>query len=112
MAVEHEFSAMEARTATTRRAMRDRFLRQSNVVQAYRRLFLNDDGDLKPEAARVLADMARVAGLGTVLPATASDAALREREGKRGLALHVIARIDLDGNKLRELSRQIRELEQ
>lgn len=108
---EHEFMAVEARTAQTRRSLRDRLIRRSNTVTAYRRLFLTDAGELKPEAARVLGDIARVAGLGAALPDTTTDAALRQREGMRSIALHVLARIDLDGSKLRDLSQQIRELE-
>lgn len=88
---------------------RVRAIRDANTIRAYRRLLLDGNGDLKPEALAVIEDLSRVAQLGRVVPAQVSDAHMREINGRRMLALHFIERIDLSGEKLRRLATKLRE---
>lgn len=59
---------------------------------AYRKLFLDEQGRLKPEAEIVIGDLARAAQMGRVLIA-ATDNDLREQAAKRSLILHLFARL-------------------
>ncbi len=77
-------------------------------MRSYRALFLDADGNLKPEAVDVIADMSAVATIGVADQAGTSEAVLRDRAGRRTMTLHVIARMDLDGSRLRDLAGKLR----
>lgn len=109
MSNEFAFMAAEAATATRGVQVLRRIRRSMNVYSAYHRLFVGEDGQLRPDAMLVIADIVRVAGLGAIVP-NQSDAQLREREGRRMIGLHILARIDLSGEQMRQLAQQEREL--
>lgn len=81
----------------------------ANVIRSYRAVFLDEHGDLTALACDVIADIADEAQLGRFDQSQISDAMMRERNGKRALALHILSRLDLDGSKLRKLARRMRE---
>lgn len=113
MALEHEIEALAAQAEQKRRNRVLALLKwrwRRRVVLAYRKIFVGPDGNLTPDAIVVLADIGNTARLGVADPVAASDGALRERVGRRSLALHIIARMDLDGAALREVSNKLREL--
>lgn len=113
MALEHEIDALAAQAGAKRRQRILALIKwrwRRRVVLAYRKLFVGEDGQLTPEAVIVMADIGNTARLGVVDLAAASDAELRERAGRRSLALHIIGRMDLDGSALRDLSKKLREL--
>lgn len=88
---------------------RRRAAAKSNVIRDYRRLFLDEHGELSSAAIAVIADVAEVAQLGRFDPGAVSDTEMRERNGRRALALHILSQIDLDGSKLRKLAKTMRE---
>ena len=110
MALDHEIEAMAAQAERDARKLKRRLLGRRSVAMAYRRLFLDPvAGDIKPEAIEVIADFSSVALLGVAdIPAMPDDQ-LRDRAGRRALALHILARIDLDGSALRDLASKLRE---
>ncbi len=108
MSSEFGFMGLEAATATRSAQHLRRIRRSMNVHGAYHRLFVGEDGQIRPDAMRVIADIVRVAGIGTIVP-NQSDAELREREGRRMIGLHILARIDLSGEQMRQLAQQERE---
>jgi hypothetical protein len=117
VALEHEFLALEAQAERTRQQTIGarlkhvaRLVRERGTVRAYRSLFLDGEGNPTPDAVTVIADFAGVGRLGFVDLATATEAEMRDRAGRRALALHILGRLDLDGTKLRDLTRKIREL--
>ena len=88
---------------------RRRAVARSNTIRDYRRLFLDDDGALSIAAIAVIADITEVAQMGRYDPGNVSDGEMRERNGKRALALHILSQIDLDGSALRRLAKTMRE---
>ena len=111
MAVDTELEALAARAdqaAQESLAARARRLRDFRVVRAYRDLFLDANGKLKPSAVQVIADFSAVARLGTTSNIASTEGELREYSGRRNLALHIIGRLDLDGSRLRDLARNLR----
>ena len=90
---------------------RQRAKRRFDTVAAYRRVFLGDDGQLTESARAVIADFAEMAQLGVFDPGQISDAEMRERNGARRLALHILSSIDQDGSVLRKLASKLRENE-
>jgi hypothetical protein len=115
MALEHELEALAARADAEghRRWMRKlRLLTRRNAILAYRRLLLDEHGQVMPDAAQVIADLAAVARLGMADPLAITDGELRQRAGRREIVLHLIARMDLDGSRLRQLSKQLRGIDQ
>lgn len=82
---------------------------QHRTIIAYRRLFLDAEGKVRPEAVDVIADIASIAQLGRAVPTIATEGEMRAIEGRRMLALHILGRMDLDGSRLRDLSRKMRE---
>lgn len=116
MALDHEVLSLAARAdAIERASLADRArhkmrrIRDHRIISAYRRLFVEADGTLKPDAVDVIADLSAVARLGIVDGPTMSDAEMREAAGRRTMALHLIARMDLDGSRLAKLAAQLRE---
>ncbi|MFD1034148.1 hypothetical protein ACFQ15_05735 [Sphingomonas hankookensis] len=109
MSSEFAFMGVEAANATRGAQTLRRLRRAMNVHSAYHRLFVGEDGQLRPDALLVIGDIVRVAGIGTIVP-NQSGAQLREREGRRMLGLHILARIDLSGEQMRELAQKEREL--
>lgn len=85
--------------------------RRFDTVAAYRRLFLGEDGDLTEVARAVIADFSEVAQLGRFDPGQISNDEMRERNGMRRLALHILSSIDQDGSVLRKLASRMRENE-
>lgn len=102
-----------AATAEARRkhrlAERARAVFQRRTILAYRRLLLDDDGDFRPDALKVLGDLSAVAKMGIADADALTEAELRTRAGRRSLVLHIFARLDLSGEKLRKLAKSIRE---
>lgn len=88
---------------------RRRAVDRHNIIHAYRRLFLDESGELSAVAIEVIADISEVAQLGRFDPGTVSDSEMRERNGRRALALHILSQIDLDGSRLRKLAKTMRE---
>lgn len=79
---------------------------QRRTMRAYARLFTDADGALTADAQLVLADLAVAAGMGKVRPTHGAEA-LHFQEGKRGLLLHVLAKMDPSNIEL--LASKIRE---
>lgn len=116
MSLDHEVISLSAQAdamadASLAERMRKRMKRaaEQRTISAYRALFLNADGTWKPEAALVIGDFSAIARLGVADDVALSDAQLREYRGRRNLALHIIARLDLDGSRLAELAKKLRE---
>lgn len=116
MALEHEVISLAAQAdAMADASVADRTRKmvkrawEHRVISAYRTLFLNADGTWKPEAAIVIGDFSATARLGVADDMALSDAELREFRGRRNLALHMIARMDLEGVRLAELAKKLRE---
>ncbi|QNQ09253.1 Bbp19 family protein [Sphingomonas alpina] len=112
MAVEHEIDALASRAEQQQlRRIYERAKRLSlfRTIAAYRTLFLDEHGAVRPDAVAVIADFSRVAKLGVVDASGVGDAELRERSGRRAIALHILGRLDLDGSKLRDLASKLRE---
>lgn len=112
MAADAEIDALATLADQRRRAgmlKQMRRIREFNILSAYRRLFLDADGNLTPDAVTVLADVSKVGRLGFADTSVLSDAELRERGGRRAMALHIYGRLDLDGTRLRELAHRLRE---
>lgn len=111
LADEIEMLATSADALANRRsALIARIKRKFGAIRAYRTVFLDEDGTVSAAGAKVLADIGAVGRLGYVDPPAATDAILRERVGRRALALHIISRLDLGGEQLRTLAHQLREL--
>jgi hypothetical protein len=102
-----------AQRAEARRIRTEHELRHAaarfDVIAQYRRLFIGDDGELTAPARAVIADFTEVAQLGRFDPGQISDAEMRERNGMRRLALHILSSIDQDGSVLRKLASKMRE---
>lgn len=112
MAADLEIDAMASRAEQVQQrvlAERWRRVRQRETIMAYRRLFLDGDGNLKPDAVAVIADFSAVAQLGRAVPPHATEGEMRSHEGRRAIALHILGRMDLDGSRLRDLARKLRE---
>lgn len=112
MAADLEIEAFAARADDARtRTLAERWKRvaKRNAIMAYRRLFLDAEGNMKPDAVAVIADIAALAQLGRVLPPYATEGELRAFEGRRSMALHILGRMDLDGSRLRDLAKKMRE---
>lgn len=83
-----------------------RLVLRSEKVRAYRKVFLDAEGELTAPGKLVVSDLAAVAGIGRVRP-NATGEELQFREGARSVLLHLFAR--LDPKALRTLARQMRE---
>lgn len=113
MAVETEVAALVAGldAKARRRDRLQRFIdRLMGRHRAYRALFFDGDGNLKPEALTVLKDLGRVANFGKVDPG-ASDTELRMNEGRRHLLLHIFDRFEMDAARLARLAQKLKETE-
>ncbi len=117
MALDHEIDVLGARQDMAQQAMMRRAARRMklivlfNTVRAYRALFLDEQGEIRPEAVTVIGDLATKGRLGVVDDPGSSDGALREYAGRRAIVLHLLARLDLSGMRLRDLARKMREAE-
>lgn len=112
MAADLEIEALASLASQTQaRTIAERVKRiaKRNTIMAYRRLFLDAEGGVKPDAIDVIADIAALAQLGRVLPPYATEGELRAFEGRRSMALHILGRLDLDGTRLRDLAKKMRE---
>jgi hypothetical protein len=87
------------------------YLFQSRTIRSYRAVFLDPAGGFRPEAVLVLADLGRVAKMGFADLPSVDDAQLRDRAGKRAIALHILSRCDASGAALNDLAKKIRELD-
>lgn len=81
---------------------------------AYQRLFLNDDGQLKPEAAIVLADLARFASIDNptvVSPVTRQTdiPATHQRIGRGDVVRHTLKRLKQSPSAMLETLETIRD---
>lgn len=112
--VEIDALALETRARDRSKLQRARklalYVFHSRIIRAYRATFLNAGGDFKPEAVLVLADLGRVARLGYADLPPADDTVLRDRAGKRAIALHILSRCDPSAAALTDLAKKIREL--
>lgn len=79
------------------------------TLRAYKAVFLDKDGALTPDGERVLADMAKAAGIGKVRRDATGDE-LQFREGRRAVLLHVLAR--LDGANLARAARRLTKIQE
>lgn len=113
MAGDHAIESLAQRAETAASRLRQQIVRWAGrqaVILAYRQLFLTPDRNAVSDAGRaVIADVVALTRLGTAAPAGASEAELRERAAMQAVALHIIARIDLGGNELRQLAAKMRE---
>jgi hypothetical protein len=110
--LDQEIMALDARLQAERaHRLRARLalIFERNTVLAYRRLFLGPDGELTPDAVRVLGDLAARALIGVSDAAATSGADLRDRAGKRSIVLHLMRRLDQSGVRLKELALKLRE---
>ena len=85
---------------------RREFRRIMGLNRAYRRVFFDDAGNLKPDAREVLEDLIEVSQLGRA-SRDLELGALSELEGRRKMVLHVFGRFRLPEGRLRELQRTI-----
>lgn len=82
--------------------MIDRLERILNRRRAYRRIFLNDDGKLKPDAEAIIADLARFCRLhrSTTVVSTVSRQtdvpATFQAEGRREVILRILGHLHVD----------------
>jgi hypothetical protein len=104
--------AIEARARTTLAHQARKFAKlifDRNTHIAYRRMFLDEHGELRPEAVRVIADLAAHALIGVPDGVRTSDADLRDRAGRRTLFLHLMRRLDVSGVEMRKIALKLRE---
>lgn len=108
MAPDREVELLARKQGTLRERARRKLtlVAKARTMRAYRRLFLDADGELTHAAALVLADLAAAAQLGVVRPG-ADAAELNFREGRRAMVLHLFARFDRAN--LERLARKMRE---
>lgn len=116
MALDTAFESLAARAdADARRSIAVRLAKRAKalwsfrIIGSYRKLFLDTNGQLTPAAVDFIADVSAVAVLGVADQPGTSDSILRDRAGRRAIALHIIGRMDLDGTRLRALAQQLRE---
>lgn len=114
MLSEHEIEAIatgedqlrKSRTAQMIAALRMAAYRKR--VEAYQQCFLGVDGELTDAARIVIADLSRLAGLGSA-PAGLNDMQLREAQGGRRVVLRIFEFLRLDPAKMRRLAAKLRE---
>lgn len=112
MALEDEIEALRSQGQQLRKRSllaRMRAIVERDRVLAYKRLFLDPDGELSADAMAVIADLGRVARVGIVDGPQMSDTELRTMAGRRAMVLHILARLDLSGEKMKRLATVIRE---
>lgn len=78
--------------------------------RAYRKLFFNPDGTLKPEGREVLLDLVETAGIGMAVPDLSHEGQTLF-EGQRRLVLHVFGRFNLPEGRVDQLERDLTNLE-
>jgi hypothetical protein len=92
----------QAQSGVARHAARS----QLAVLRAYHQLFHGDDGVLRDAAQIVLDDIAAEAGFG-VINGGIDHAELALSEGKRRMLLHIIARLHVSPERVRQLESQM-----
>lgn len=100
MAIERAAQAGSSRISAVIRRM-------IGTHDAYRRLFLTEAGELRPDAVIVLRDLAADAGLGRAQP-DLNHPDMLVREGKNRLLLRILAQLRLDHARIAKLRQQMR----
>lgn len=103
MAVSH---AAAGESARLRRKARHLFTR----TRAYRRLFFDEQGQLKPDARIVLEDLVDMAGIGKG-QRELDPQVLAMAEGQRRAVLHLFGRFRLPEGRLREIQSTLQQSE-
>lgn len=78
--------------------------------RAYRRLFFDQAGQLKPEAREVLTDLVEQAGIGQAVR-DLDPAVLAMFEGRRRMVLHIFGRFRLPQGRIDQLERDLQPTE-
>ena len=79
--------------------MFDSAIKRSRTVNAYRRLFLDEHGQLKPEAQTVLDDLFSFARFFKTVPA--EPQALAVVEGSRQVLRHILKRVKITDSEMK-----------
>lgn len=77
-------------------------------VAAYQACFCDEQGDVTEAGRQVLADLARIAGLGVAKPFRPAEQ-VQFDEGARRVALHLIEHLNLNDSTMARLARRLRE---
>ncbi len=108
MSLNLDAMAAAERAKKARDSMRRRIMRLLGKHQVMRRLFLDEHGEVTPDAARFLSDMAREAGMGK--RGQLSDEQLREARGAAHMVRYIIDVLALPEHKLRNLQHKLEAL--
>lgn len=90
--------------------LRHRARKLWGMSRAYRALFFDDKGQLRPEARTVLADLCEVAAIARAAAVLDHDY-LAELEGRRRVVLHIFGRFNLPLAEMDRLERDIDQME-
>lgn len=103
---------MEAAQAATQQSARLRAAMRALMGshRAYRKLLLDSDGNLKPEARAVLEDLMRKAQMG-LASLELDPQTLARREGMRFIVLHIFGSLKMPEAKLRQLENDLTDIE-
>jgi polyhydroxyalkanoate synthesis regulator phasin len=108
MSLESEVRSATAKANNLRVQVRRKIANMMGKHRVARRLFLDEQGEVTPDAARFLNDLAREAGIGKRGPLT--DEQLRELRGASHMVGYVLDLLALPENKLMNLQRQLEAL--
>lgn len=91
------------------RKLRFRLRRTLGLHRAYRKLLLDENGELRPEARTVLIDLAERSGLTHASPELDGQV-LAMREGQRRVVLHMLGQLRLPEKKVQQIERDLDEV--
>ena len=107
-----ELDGLAARMGAASRGQRAAYAIKMAVyrrkVRAYRRVLMNEDGQISEAGKIVLADLARIAGLGVARPNRTTEQ-IHFDEGQRRIVLHMIAHLHLDSDRMARMADRVRE---
>lgn len=102
-----ETQAANSREGRLLRKARRRW--NAKVIHAHRKLFLDEDGKLKPEAKVVLEDWARASKAGKI-PIHLPDQVMRAYYGMQALYCHILRRLGAEADEYREMGKSMEEM--
>lgn len=108
MSLSNEARAMAGRAKGVRATTKRKIAGLLSKHRTARQLFLDEQGEVTPDAARFFNDLAREAGMGKRGPLT--DEQLRELRGASHMVSYIIDLLALPENKLMNLQRQLEAL--
>lgn len=110
MSLEHEVQALIGHAEAQRRKLTGRINWLTRRTMNAQALFLDDKGELRPEAVAFFSDIAREAGMNR--EGFVHDPRLRDfRDGGQYIVRYVMDSLKLDARRLRHFQQQLNKLE-